>query len=103
MQTLRLLFDGYNKVSLRIPSSCLWVNDFSCSIANSNNFPLVQKSMLDFISAAKFVPWENLVGCEDNAIAAEDAKKHLLTAIENAVSIEEICNTVNDSSYFTLI
>ena len=59
--------------------------------------------MLDFISAAKFVPWENLVEYEDNAIAAEDAKKHLLTAIENAVSIEKICSTVNDSSYFNLI
>ena len=103
MQTLRLLFDGDDKVSLRIPSSCLWVNDFSCSIANSNNFPLVQKSMLDFISAAKFVPWENLVEYEGYAIAAEDAKKHLLTTIENAISIEEICNIVNNSNYFTLI
>lgn len=86
-----------------MPSSCLWVNDFSCSIANSDNFLLVQKSMLDFISAAKFVPWENLAEYEDDATAAEDTKKHLLTAIENAISIEEICNTVNDSNYFTLI
>lgn len=59
--------------------------------------------MLDFISAAKFVPWENLAEYEDDATAAEDTKKHLLTAIENAISIEEICNTVNDSNYFTLI
>ena len=103
MQTLRLLFDGYNKVSLRIPSSCLWVNDFSCSIANSNNFPLVQKSMLDFISAAKFVPWENLVGYENNAITAEEDKKNLLIAIENTTSVEELCNIVNDSTYFTLV
>ena len=103
MQALRLLFDGYGKVSLHIPSSCLWVNDFSCSIANSDNFLLVQKSMLDFISASKFVPWENLAEYEDDAIVAEDTKKHLLTAIENASSIEEIFNIVNSSSYFTLI
>ena len=103
MQTLRLLFDGNDKVSLCIPNTCLWVNDFNCSIANSDSFQLVQKSILDFISASKFVPWENLAEYEDNAIEAEDAKKHLLTAIENAISIEEIFNIVNSSSYFTLI
>ena len=103
MQALRLTFDGYSKVSLHIPNTCLWVNEFNCSVANSDSFAVVHKSVLDFIRAAKFVPWENLVGYEDNAIAAEDAKKHLLTAIENAVSIEEICNTVNDSTYFTLV
>ena len=103
MQTLRLLFDGDDKVSLRIPNTCLWVNDFSCSIANADSYPLVQKSLLDFISAAKFVPWENLAEYEDDAIAAEDTKKHLLTAIENASSIEELFNIVNSPSYFTLI
>ena len=103
MQTLRLLFDGNDKVSLRIPNTCLWVNDFNCSIANSDSFQLVQKSILDFISASKFVPWENLAEYEDNAIAAEDTKKHLLTTIENVSSIEEIFNIVNSSSYFTLI
>ena len=84
MQTLRLLFDGDDKVSLRIPNTCLWVNDFNCSIANSDSFQLVQKSILDFISASEFVPWENLAEYDDNAIEAEDAKKHLLTTIENA-------------------
>lgn len=103
MQTLKLLFDGYGKVSLHMPSSCLWVNDFSCSVANSDDFPLVQKSILDFISATKFVPWENLSGYEDDAMTAENNKKHLLAAIENAISIEDICNIVNNSSYFTLI
>ena len=103
MQTLRLLFDGDDKVSLRIPNTCLWVNDFNCSIANSDSYQLVQKSILDFISTAKFVPWENLVGYENNAITAEEDKKNLLIAIENTTSVEELCNIVNDSTYFTLV
>lgn len=59
--------------------------------------------MLDFISAAKFVPWENLGGCEYDAIAAEDTKKYLLVAIKNTTSVEELRNIVNSSNYFTLI
>ena len=103
MQTLRLSFDGYSKVSLHIPNTCLWVNDFDCSIANSDSFTLLHKSVLDFISAAKFVPWENLVGYEDNAAAAEEDKKNLVVAIENAASIEELYDIVNNSTYFTLV
>ena len=102
MQALRLTFDGYSKVSLHIPNTCLWVNEFNCSVANSDSFAVVHKSVLDFIRAAKFVPWENLVGYENNAITAEEDKKNLLIAIENTTSVEELCNIVNDSTYFTL-
>ena len=103
MQTLRLLFDGDDKVSLRIPNTCLWVNDFNCSIANSDSSQLVQKSILDFISAAKFVPWENLAEYEDDATAAEEDKKNLAVAIENATSVEELHDIINNSTYFTLV
>ena len=103
MQTLRLSFDGYNKVSLHMPNTCLWVNDFNCSVANSDSFSLLQKSVLDFVSAAKFVPWENLAGYEDNAAAAEEDKKNLAVAIENATSVEELYDIINNSTYFTLV
>ena len=103
MQALRLAFNGYSKVSLHIPNTCLWVNDFSCSVANSDSFTVVQKSVLDFILAAKFVPWENLVGYEDNAAAAEEDKKNLAVAIENATSVEELYDIINNSTYFTLV
>ena len=103
MYSISFEFSGKEEVSLNLPKSCVWVNSLEFKIANSDNFPLVKRGLIQFINSCEFVPYENLSGTEEEADIANTELKHLIIGMEDTTTLLELSLVINASRYFRLL
>ena len=103
MYSISFEFSGEEEVSLNLPKSCVWVNSLEFKIANSDDFPLVKRGLIQFIKSCEFVPYENLAGTEEEAEIANTELNHLIIGMEDTTTLLELSIVINASLYFRLL
>lgn len=103
MYSISFGFAGKEEVSFNLPKSCVWVNSLEFKIANSDNFPLVKRGLIQFIKSCEFVPYENLAGTEEKAKIANTELKDLIIGMEDTTTLLELSLVINASLYFRLL